>query len=172
MRTRCAHCSRKRCEGGEEEEDGVADEVGGTDGRGRPPAEAGTRGAVARTHADGELGREGDEQDRRRQREERSRTLDDLRAREEDERERLSRMEREKQVLAREPIMAAEDFAYFQQQIPGVYFFLGVANEAEGWTDYVHTPTFRPDERAILTGVTAVASLLADFTSSDPLGAR
>jgi amidohydrolase len=74
-------------------------------------------------------------------------------------------------VIEGEPIMAAEDFSYFQQQIPGVYFFLGVANEAEGWTDYVHTPTFRPDEAAIVVGVKAVASLLADFTSDDPMGA-
>jgi len=72
-------------------------------------------------------------------------------------------------VLEVPPIMAAEDFAFFQQQVPGVYFFLGVANAAEGWTDYVHTPTFRPDEAAIVTGVTAAASLLADFTASDPL---
>jgi metal-dependent amidase/aminoacylase/carboxypeptidase family protein len=72
-------------------------------------------------------------------------------------------------VLRADPIMAAEDFAYFQQQLPGAYFFLGVANTAEGWTDYVHTPTFRPDEAAIVTGVTAAASLLADFTAKDPL---
>jgi len=72
-------------------------------------------------------------------------------------------------VLEVPPIMAAEDFAYFQQKVPGVYFFLGVANAAEGWTDYVHTPTFRPDEAAIVTGVTAAASLLADFTASGPL---
>jgi amidohydrolase len=75
----------------------------------------------------------------------------------------------DERVLVVDPIMAAEDFAYFQQQLPGVYFFLGVANEAEGWTDYVHTPTFRPDEAAIVTGVTAAASLLADFTAKDPL---
>jgi amidohydrolase len=74
-------------------------------------------------------------------------------------------------VLQVEPIMAAEDFAYYQQELPGVYFFLGVANEAEGWTDYLHTPRFRPDEAAIVTGVKAAASLLADFTSQDPLGA-
>jgi amidohydrolase len=72
-------------------------------------------------------------------------------------------------VLEVPPIMAAEDFAYFQQEVPGVYFFLGVANAAEGWTDYVHTPTFRPDESAIVTGVTAAASLLADFTAADPM---
>ena len=71
-----------------------------------------------------------------------------------------------------DPIMAAEDFAYFQQQIPGGYFFLGVANFAEGWTDYVHTPTFRPDEKAIVAGVKAAASLLTDFTSRDPMGAE
>jgi amidohydrolase len=72
-------------------------------------------------------------------------------------------------VLVVDPIMAAEDFAYFQQQVPGVYFFLGVRNEAEGWIDYVHTPTFHPDEAAIIVGVKAAASLLADFTSKDPL---
>ena len=65
------------------------------------------------------------------------------------------------------PIMASEDFAFFQQKVPGVFLFLGVANSAEGWTDYVHTPTFRPDERAIVTGVTAAASLLADYTATD-----
>ncbi len=73
-------------------------------------------------------------------------------------------------VIDGDPIMAAEDFSYYQQQVPGVYFFLGVANQAEGWTDYVHTPTFRPDEAAIAVGVKAAASLLADFTSQEPLG--
>ena len=44
-----------------------------------------------------------------------------------------------------------------------------VETAAEGWTDYVHTPTFRPDETTIVTGVTAAASLLADFTAADPV---
>jgi len=74
-------------------------------------------------------------------------------------------------VLIVDPIMAAEDFAYYQREIPGVYFFLGVGNIDKGWTDYVHTPTFRPDESAIVTGVMAAATLLADFTADDPLGA-
>jgi amidohydrolase len=75
-------------------------------------------------------------------------------------------------VIDAPPIMAAEDFAYFQQEIPGVYLFLGVANSARGWTDYVHTPTFRPDESAIATGVRAAAALLAEFTASDPSASR
>jgi len=81
--------------------------------------------------------------------------------------ESVSRSLGAEKVLEVPPIMAAEDFAYYQQMVPGVYFFLGVANAAEGWTDYVHTPTFRPDEAAIVTGVTAAASLLADFTAAD-----
>ncbi len=72
-------------------------------------------------------------------------------------------------VLEIEAIMASEDFAFFQQSLPGVYFFLGVGNAAEGWTDYLHTSTFRPDERAIVAGVTAAASLLAGFTAENPL---
>jgi amidohydrolase len=75
-------------------------------------------------------------------------------------------------VLEIEPITASEDFAYFQQEIPGAYFFLGVANTSEGWTEYVHTPTFRPDESSIATGVKAAATLLADFTAKDPLGSE
>jgi amidohydrolase len=59
-----------------------------------------------------------------------------------------------------EPIMAAEDFSEFARVVPGFYFHLGVGNEAEGWTSYVHTPTFRPDERALAVGVRAAAVLL------------
>jgi len=63
-------------------------------------------------------------------------------------------------VLEVPPIMAAEDFAEFARRIPGFYFNLGVGNRAEGWTSYVHTPTFRPDERSIRVGVRAAATLL------------
>jgi amidohydrolase len=75
----------------------------------------------------------------------------------------------EDRVVRVEPIMAAEDFAYYLQHVPGAYFFLGVRNTAEGWTDYVHTPSFRPDESAIVSGVVAAATLLTDFTARDPL---
>jgi len=72
-------------------------------------------------------------------------------------------------IVQFEPVMAAEDFAWYLQEVPGVFFFLGVGNPVEGWTDYVHTPTFRPDESAIVPGVVAAATLLADFTADDPL---
>jgi amidohydrolase len=58
------------------------------------------------------------------------------------------------------PIMAAEDFAEYARVVPGFYFHLGVGNTAKGWTSYVHTPTFQPDEQAIRVGVRAAAAVL------------
>ncbi len=84
----------------------------------------------------------------------------------------LSRSVGPDRVFETPPIMASEDFAFFQQEVPGLFLFLGVANHSEGWTDYVHTPTFRPDEKAIAIGVTAVASLLADFTAAGSIQAE
>ncbi|HSL17589.1 MAG TPA: M20 family metallopeptidase [Methylomirabilota bacterium] len=69
-------------------------------------------------------------------------------------------------VFEVDPIMAAEDFAEYARVLPGFFFFLGVGNEAEGWTSYVHTPTFRPDEEALRVGVRAVSTLLLDFLGS------
>ena len=59
-----------------------------------------------------------------------------------------------------EPIMAAEDFAELARVVPGFYFFLGVGNQEKGWTSYVHTPTFQPDEQSITVGVRAASALL------------
>jgi amidohydrolase len=63
-------------------------------------------------------------------------------------------------VQPTEPIMAAEDFAELALVLPGFYFHLGVGNQARGWTSYVHTPTFQPDERSIAVGVRAAAAVL------------
>jgi amidohydrolase len=82
----------------------------------------------------------------------------------------LKRSLGEENVIEVDPIMAAEDFAHYQKEIPGVYLRLGVGNAAKGWTDYVHTPTFRPDEAALVVGVTGAATLLLDFLTQQPLG--
>ncbi len=57
----------------------------------------------------------------------------------------------------------SEDFAFFQQEAPGVMFFLGVANEAEGHHGLPHHPEFNPDEAAINVGVRTMALMLVDF---------
>jgi metal-dependent amidase/aminoacylase/carboxypeptidase family protein len=70
-------------------------------------------------------------------------------------------------VFEASPIMAAEDFAEYAQVVPGFFFFLGVGNTEKGWTSYVHTPTFQPDEEALRFGVRAASTLLLGTLQGD-----
>lgn len=47
--------------------------------------------------------------------------------------------------LLAEPVLAAEDFSFYQQAVPGVFFFLGT-----GDTPALHAPTFSFDDEAVL----------------------
>jgi amidohydrolase len=58
----------------------------------------------------------------------------------------------------------AEDFSYFQQQVPGMFFFLGVTPPGQEETAALnHSPLFFVDEAALPVGVRALASLTVDF---------
>jgi amidohydrolase len=59
----------------------------------------------------------------------------------------------------------AEDFSVYQQKVPGLFFFLGVAPKGSDPTTWAanHSPRFSPDEAALITGVRALASVAADF---------
>lgn len=70
-------------------------------------------------------------------------------------------------VLAPAPQMGAEDFSYFQQKVPGVYFFLGVANKAKKIEAMIHTEYFDIDEDALAIGVRAMSTLVADTLHRD-----
>jgi amidohydrolase len=59
--------------------------------------------------------------------------------------------------------MVSEDFSYYQQQIPGFYFFVGVKNEAKGITAMWHTEFYEMDEAALPVGVRALANAALDF---------
>lgn len=54
-----------------------------------------------------------------------------------------------------------DDFAYFQQRVPGVYFILGASNAAKGVHAMNHTPDFAVDEESIRTGVRTFSTLIA-----------
>jgi len=56
-----------------------------------------------------------------------------------------------------------EDFALFQQQIPGAMFFLGVANPEKGIAALNHFPDYDIDESALRTGTVAMAQVLFDY---------
>ncbi|MCL5278976.1 MAG: amidohydrolase [Planctomycetes bacterium] len=63
------------------------------------------------------------------------------------------------------PMTGAEDFSYYQQQIPGLYFFLGVTPHG---TDpkkapMPHSPRFFADERALVLGIRSLAHLTVSY---------
>ncbi|HJB14027.1 MAG TPA: amidohydrolase, partial [Candidatus Oscillibacter excrementigallinarum] len=59
-------------------------------------------------------------------------------------------------VLLEKPVLAAEDFSFYQQYVPGLFFFLGT-----GDTPQLHAPDFAFDDEAILPkGVDFLKKLL------------
>ncbi len=63
-------------------------------------------------------------------------------------------------VELRKPVMAGEDFSFYQKEFPGTFFFLGSGSEEAdslyGW----HHPKYNVDERCLKTGMTVMASLV------------
>jgi hippurate hydrolase len=55
-------------------------------------------------------------------------------------------------VVALDRWYAAEDFAYYLEELPGAFYMLGVRNEDLGITSPVHTSTFTLDEEALRSG--------------------
>ncbi|NTV06495.1 MAG: amidohydrolase [Chlorobiaceae bacterium] len=55
-------------------------------------------------------------------------------------------------VLESEPIMTAEDFAYYLQECPGTFWQIGTGTREHDKSNTLHSPTFNPEERALETG--------------------
>jgi amidohydrolase len=51
------------------------------------------------------------------------------------------------------PMMFAEDFAFYQQKVPGMFVMLGTKNENRGWTHPLHSCYFNFDESVLIKGV-------------------
>ncbi len=60
---------------------------------------------------------------------------------------------------------ASEDFSFFQDRVPGVYFNLGVTPANQDWRTAPanHSPLFVVDEAAMPTGVRAMAALALNY---------
>jgi metal-dependent amidase/aminoacylase/carboxypeptidase family protein len=56
----------------------------------------------------------------------------------------------------------SEDFGSFQSVVPGVMFWLGVANAKKGIPGMPHSPDYVADEDAILVGARAMSAVLLD----------
>ncbi len=59
--------------------------------------------------------------------------------------------------------MGSEDAAFFMQEVPGCYFFLGAANAERGLNAPHHNPRFDFDEDALPLGVAIMTQALAHY---------
>jgi amidohydrolase len=75
-------------------------------------------------------------------------------------------------VRVSNPVMASEDFAFYQQQVPGLFFFVGVRPPDVPQDAAIpnHSPKFYADENALKDAVRAMASLAADYLQQPRAG--
>jgi amidohydrolase len=62
-------------------------------------------------------------------------------------------------------IPGSEDFAYFLQERPGAFFWLGAGNPDKGIDKPHHHPEFDIDEAALPAGVKVMVQLALDYLS-------
>jgi amidohydrolase len=72
------------------------------------------------------------------------------------------------QVVDLDLWMAAEDFAFYAQEIPATFYRLGTRNEAKGWVSSVHTSTFDVDESALPLGAGLMAAIALEQLAAPP----
>ena len=71
-------------------------------------------------------------------------------------------------VIVMNPTLGAEDFAFYQQKVPGLFFFLGTRpkNQTAEEAASNHSPLFYVDESGLGLGIRAMARVAADYLRS------
>ena len=69
----------------------------------------------------------------------------------------------EEHVVLTKAITGAEDFSFFQEVVPGFYFFLGGMTPGNIQVFPHHTPDFKIDESGMLLGVKALSHMALDY---------
>ena len=77
----------------------------------------------------------------------------------------LKRVNGEENVNFMDAITGAEDFSFFQEKDPGMYFFIGGAKKGTdpNLAAPHHTPDFYVDDSAMVTGLKSMTSLTLDY---------
>ncbi|CAH2075776.1 unnamed protein product [Thlaspi arvense] len=66
-------------------------------------------------------------------------------------------------VKEMQPFMGSEDFSFYQEVIPGYFFFLGMKDETTGKLPALHSPFFRVNEKLLPYGAALHASLATTY---------
>ena len=64
------------------------------------------------------------------------------------------------------PYLIAEDFSWYQQEIPGMFFFLGIRDEEKGYTYPLHSGKMKFDEVNLLLGIQTYVNLIAGLNEN------
>ena len=72
----------------------------------------------------------------------------------------------EENVQIMKATTGGEDFSYFQEKVPGVYFFLGGMTPGNKESFPHHTPDFKIDDRSMLLGVKAFTQITLDYLNN------
>jgi amidohydrolase len=75
----------------------------------------------------------------------------------------LNRVAGTDNVQTQKAVTGAEDFSYFQKEVPGFFFFLGGMTPGNQEPFPHHTPDFRIDESGLILGVKALTELSLDY---------
>lgn len=75
----------------------------------------------------------------------------------------LQRVAGSENVQTQKAVTGAEDFSYFQREVPGFYFFLGGMTPGNTQSFPHHTPDFLIDDSGLLLGVRALTELSLDY---------
>ncbi len=83
----------------------------------------------------------------------------------EEMRDVLTRVAGEDRLITNNLSTGSEDFSFFQKEVPGVFFFLGVTPEEQDPAKAAanHSPLFIVDDAALITGVRAMSQVAAEY---------
>ncbi|NNL78515.1 MAG: amidohydrolase [Desulfobacterales bacterium] len=78
----------------------------------------------------------------------------------------MQRVAGEPNVQTQKAVTGAEDFSYFQRDVPGFYFFLGGMTPGNTTPFPHHTPDFLIDDSGLLLGVKALTEMSLDYLNT------
>ncbi len=77
----------------------------------------------------------------------------------------LKRINGDENVGTMNAVTGAEDFSFFQEKVPGMYYFIGGTKKGDDPRKAAphHTPDFYVDDSAMITGLKSMTSLALDY---------
>ena len=78
----------------------------------------------------------------------------------------LKRVAGKENVQIQKAVTGGEDFSYFQNEVPGFFFFLGGMTPGNTASFPHHTPDFSIDENGMILGVKALTEMSLDFLNN------